>query len=87
LVPGIRGNATYVHVLPELVDRTTEYCDDGSTTIRSWDEFTTSWGDRQLSTDVTQLELVHLTPEGALAPAGPKSSDCGPGFILQLPHE
>ena len=71
---GTSGSATLDQVRPEVVDRSSEYCEEGSSSSRSWSEVATNCWEKQLLTVVTQDDLVHRTPEAVVAPGGPSSS-------------
>src|SRR5271170_1413049 len=74
----------FVHCSPDLVDRSSGYCEDGSSNTRSRDEVATSCWEKQALSDDGQGGLVHLTPVAA-APAGPTRIGCVEPFMAQLP--
>jgi hypothetical protein len=82
-MPGIEGNEKYVQVTPPFVDCRSLYGDEGSRSSRLCGDVTTNCWVKQLLTDVTQVELVHLTPALVDPLEGPSRSGWVALLMLQ----
>ena len=70
---------------PELVERNSEYCEDGSSSTRWRDDVATSCWEKQAFNIDGHGGLVHFTPVGAIAFGGPTRIGWLEPFMAQLP--